>query len=92
MGLKKVEHRYTPSQVYNARRYLCAITAATAAIMIGYDSVFIGKSTSLSAFKKEFGLLDKTSSEFSFISSNIVFSTYRGGCFFRYSGTQRVYC
>ncbi|GAA5881088.1 hypothetical protein JCM8547_007993 [Rhodosporidiobolus lusitaniae] len=77
----RVEDRPTPPAVYNARVYLCAIVAATAAIMIGYDSAFIGTSISLPSFKKEFGLATKTSVQFAAISSNIV-STYQGGCFF----------
>ncbi|GAA6060625.1 hypothetical protein JCM10212_006376 [Sporobolomyces blumeae] len=75
------EDRPTPSAVYNWRVYSCAIVAATAAIMIGYDSAFIGTSISLASFKGEFGLTTKTAKEFAAISSNIV-STYQGGCFF----------
>ncbi|GAA5861662.1 hypothetical protein JCM1840_005224 [Sporobolomyces johnsonii] len=78
---ERVEDRPTPKAVYNWRVYSCAIVAATAAIMIGYDSAFIGTSISLPAFKQEFGLATKTSKEFATISSNIV-STYQGGCFF----------
>lgn len=75
------EDRPTPSAVYNWRVYSCAIVAATAAIMIGYDSAFIGTSISLASFKGEFGLTTKTASQFASISANIV-STYQGGCFF----------
>ncbi|SCZ96380.1 BZ3500_MvSof-1268-A1-R1_Chr8-2g10156 [Microbotryum saponariae] len=90
VGLRKVEDRPTPSAVYNWRVYLCAIVAATAAIMIGYDSAFIGTSIATTAFKKEFGLLaPKTSAaRFATISANSEFSvggvvsTYQGGCFF----------
>ncbi|GAA5857978.1 hypothetical protein JCM8547_006646 [Rhodosporidiobolus lusitaniae] len=78
---EKVEDRPTPSAVYNWRVYSCAIVAATAAIMIGYDSAFIGTSIALASFKKEFNLANKTSIEFAAISANIV-STYQGGCFF----------
>ncbi|GAA5852843.1 hypothetical protein JCM9279_006201 [Rhodotorula babjevae] len=78
---ERVEDRPTPTAVYNWRVYSCAIVAATAAIMIGYDSAFIGTSIALPSFKKEFGLLTKTPKEFAAISSNIV-STYQGGCFF----------
>ncbi|GAA5890210.1 hypothetical protein JCM16303_002392, partial [Sporobolomyces ruberrimus] len=77
------EDRPTPKAIYNWRVYSCAIVAATAAIMIGYDSAFIGTSISLASFKEEFGLTlrDKTAKEFASISANIV-STYQGGCFF----------
>ncbi|BGO96337.1 hypothetical protein NBRC10512_000329 [Rhodotorula toruloides] len=77
----RVEDRPTPKAVYNWRVYACAIVAATAAIMIGYDSAFIGTSMALASFKNEFGLAHKTSKEFAAISANIV-STYQGGCFF----------
>ncbi|KAM0754727.1 quinate permease [Meredithblackwellia eburnea MCA 4105] len=81
MGLKKVEDRPTPKEVYNARIYVMACVAATAAIMIGYDSAFIGTTIALSSFKKEFNLATKTATQFANISANIV-STYQGGCFF----------
>ncbi|GAA5998706.1 hypothetical protein JCM5350_001442, partial [Sporobolomyces pararoseus] len=80
---EKREDRPTPKAVYNWRVYTCAIVAAFAAVMIGYDSAFIGTSISLASFKEEFGLTlrDKTAKEFAAISANIV-STYQGGCFF----------
>ncbi|ORY49733.1 MFS quinate transporter QutD [Leucosporidium creatinivorum] len=81
VGLAKVEDRPTPPQVYNARVYLASIVAACAAIMIGYDSAFIGTSISLDSFKDEFGLDTKTTSEFNLISENIV-SVYQAGAFF----------
>ncbi|KAL8284116.1 hypothetical protein RQP46_004865 [Phenoliferia psychrophenolica] len=83
MGFAKVEDRPTPASVYNARIYIVAMVAATAAIMIGYDSAFIGTTIALPAFKSEFGLTlaQKTQVQFNFISANIV-STYQGGCFF----------
>ncbi|BGP58628.1 hypothetical protein JCM8202_006395 [Rhodotorula sphaerocarpa] len=77
----RVEDRPTPKAVYNVRVYCCAITAAFAAIMIGYDSAFIGTSLALASFKREFGLATKTPEQFASISSNIV-STYQAGCFF----------
>ncbi|POY72808.1 hypothetical protein BMF94_4217 [Rhodotorula taiwanensis] len=78
---ERVEDRPTPKAVYNWRVYSCAVVAASAAIMIGYDSAFIGTSMALGSFKKEFGLTTKTAKEFAGISANIV-STYQGGCFF----------
>ncbi|GAA5826720.1 hypothetical protein JCM3770_002520, partial [Rhodotorula araucariae] len=78
---ERIEDRPTPSAVYNWRVYSCAIVAATAAIMIGYDSAFIGTSIALASFKKEFDLAKLSSKEFAAISANIV-STYQGGCFF----------
>jgi hypothetical protein len=78
VGLRKVEDRPTPPCVYNHRVYICSIVAAFAAIMIGYDSAFIGGTIVLPSFEKEFGLNKKTTSQFNFISANIV-STYQGG-------------
>jgi hypothetical protein len=78
VGLRKVEDRPTPACVYNFRVYMCSIVAALAAIMIGYDSAFIGGTIVLPSFEKEFGLNKKSTSEFNFISANIV-STYQGG-------------
>ncbi|GAA5861239.1 hypothetical protein JCM1840_003126 [Sporobolomyces johnsonii] len=76
---ERVEDRPTPKAVYNWRVYSCAVVAATAAITIGYDSSFIGTSIALPAFKQEFGLENKTSSQFATISASIV-STFQGGC------------
>ncbi|BGP19526.1 hypothetical protein JCM10213v2_007621 [Rhodosporidiobolus nylandii] len=55
VGLKRVEDRPTPSAIYNKRVYLAAITAAFAAVMIGYDSAFFGSTITLASFKSEFG-------------------------------------
>lgn len=78
VGLRKVEDRPTPACVYNHRVYLCSLIAAFAAIMIGYDSAFIGGTIALSSFKNEFGLTTKTTAQNNLISANIV-STYQAG-------------
>ncbi|CAK5268041.1 unnamed protein product [Mycena citricolor] len=46
-----------------------------------YDSAFIGTSISLTSFKSEFGLLNKSTTELDLISANIV-SVFQAGCFF----------
>ncbi|KAJ7609040.1 general substrate transporter [Roridomyces roridus] len=79
--LSRVEDRPTPEEVYNWKVYVNAIIATWAAVMIGYDSAFIGTSISLASFKNEFGLATKTTNEFNFISANIV-SVFQAGCFF----------
>ncbi|KAG7448528.1 MFS quinate transporter QutD [Guyanagaster necrorhizus] len=79
--LTRVEDRPTPPEVYGWRVYMNGFIATFAAIMIGYDSAFIGTSVSLASFKREFGLTTKTTSEFNLISANIV-SLYQAGCFF----------
>jgi Sugar (and other) transporter len=78
VGLRKIEDRPTPPCVYNFRVYMCSVVAACAAIMIGYDSAFIGGTIVLPSFEKEFGLNKKSAADLNFISANIV-STYQGG-------------
>ncbi|KAF8873773.1 general substrate transporter [Infundibulicybe gibba] len=63
------------------RVYFDAILATFAAVMIGYDSAFIGTSLALPTFSEEFQLVSKTVSERNDISSNIV-SLFQAGCFF----------
>ncbi|KAI3614247.1 quinate permease [Moniliophthora roreri] len=79
--LSKIEDRPTPPEVYNWRVYMNAFIATFAAVMIGYDSAFIGTSISLASFKKEFELTTMSTTEFNLISANIV-SMYQAGCFF----------
>ncbi|KAJ7302984.1 general substrate transporter [Mycena albidolilacea] len=79
--LARVEDRPTPPEVYNWKVYFNAIIATWAAVMIGYDSAFIGTSISLASFKSEFGLTTKSTTDFNFISANIV-SVFQAGCFF----------
>jgi len=75
----KVEDRPTPPEVYNWRTYALASVAAFAAVMIGYDSAFIGTSISLASFKNELGL-PTSAAAFAPISANIV-TTYQCGAF-----------
>jgi MFS family permease len=82
MGLlTRVEDRPTPSCVYNWRVYLSAAVAASAAVMIGYDSAFIGGTLALQSFRDEFGFENMEKSEVSLLSANIV-SCYQAGAFF----------
>lgn len=81
MGLHLVEDRPTPSSVYNWRVYLSAAVAGSAAIMIGYDSAFIGGAIDLDSFKDEFGLNKLSKSALATTSANIV-SCYQAGAFF----------
>ncbi|KAJ9128044.1 hypothetical protein QFC24_000335 [Naganishia onofrii] len=74
----KAVHDNAPKEVNNWKVYSLAMIACMAAVMIGYDSAFIGTSISLKSFKDEFGLNTSTSA---FLSANIV-STYQAGCFF----------
>lgn len=82
MGMfTKVEDRPTPKSVYNWRVYACAAVAGSAAMMIGYDSAFIGTTIALPAFKKEFGFGKLTPAAVNLLSANIV-SCYQAGAFF----------
>ncbi|RDW92505.1 MFS general substrate transporter-47 [Coleophoma crateriformis] len=84
MGLlTKVEDRPTPSAVYNWRVYFSAAIASFAAVMIGYDSAFIGGTLALPSFVKEFGwgTAQKSVSEVNFLKANVV-SLYQAGAFF----------
>jgi Sugar (and other) transporter len=79
--LAKVEDRPTPKEVYNWRVYFSAMVAGSAAIMIGYDSAFIGGTLALPSFTDEFGFEEKSKSEVSLLKANIV-SCYQAGAFF----------
>ncbi|KKY15792.1 putative quinate permease [Phaeomoniella chlamydospora] len=54
---------------------------ASAAIMIGYDSAFIGTTIALDSFRDEFGLTDVSTEKKNLLSANIV-SCYQAGAFF----------
>jgi len=81
--LSKVEDRPTPPQVYNWRVYMSAAVAAFAAVMIGYDSAFIGGTLALPSFVNEFkwGTKQKSVDEVNFLKANVV-SLYQAGAFF----------
>ena len=82
MGLLTlIEDRPTPKCVYNWRVYFSAAVAASAAMMIGYDSAFIGGTLALSSFTDEFKFDDKSDTEVSLLKANIV-SCYQAGAFF----------
>lgn len=82
MGLLTlIEDRPTPKNVYNWRVYFSAAVAASAAVMIGYDSAFIGGTLALSSFKKEFHFEDMSTAKVNLLNANIV-SCYQAGAFF----------
>jgi sugar porter (SP) family MFS transporter len=82
MGIFSVEEdRPTPKAVYNWRVYYCAAVAAFCAVMIGYDSAFIGGTIALTSFKNEFNWKQYTVDEANTVSANIV-SVYQAGAFF----------
>lgn len=79
--LAKIEDRPTPKCVYNWRIYFSAFVAASAAIMIGYDSAFIGGTLALNSFSKEFKFSKMSTSHLNLVKANIV-SCYQAGAFF----------
>lgn len=81
--LTMVEDRPTPKSVYNWRVYVCASIASFAAVMIGYDSAFIGGTLALPSFVDEFkwNASQKPASEVNFLKANVV-SLYQAGAFF----------
>lgn len=82
MGLLTlVEDRPTPKSVYNWRVYFSAAVAGSAAMMIGYDSAFIGGTIALSSFREEFGFDEMSDSHVNQVSANVV-SCYQAGAFF----------
>ncbi|KEF57280.1 quinate permease [Exophiala aquamarina CBS 119918] len=82
MGLLTlVEDRPTPKSVYNWRVYFSAAVAGSAAIMIGYDSAFIGGTLALPAFKEEFDFASLSTTKVNLLTANIV-SCYQAGAFF----------
>ncbi|OBT68299.1 hypothetical protein VE03_02236 [Pseudogymnoascus sp. 23342-1-I1] len=83
------EDRPTPPAVYNWRVYFCATVAAFCAVMIGYDSAFIGGTIALPSFKEEFNWAQYDQSQSDNVSSNIV-STYQAGAFFGAFGAYVV--
>jgi MFS family permease len=78
--LDKVEDRPTPPSVYNWRVYACGAVAGSAAIMIGYDSAFIGTTLALPSFKDEFHFEKLGTKAVNLLNANIV-SCYQAGAF-----------
>jgi hypothetical protein len=81
--LSMIEDRPTPKAVYNWRVYFCASVTSMAAVMIGYDSAFIGGTLALPSFVDEFNWnpKEKSVSEVNFLKANVV-SLYQAGAFF----------
>lgn len=84
MSVKSIKeddgHIPIPKEIYNWKLILVAITAASAAIIIGYDTGFIGGTVELKSFQTEFGMDKMSASENSLVSSNVV-SVFHAGAF-----------
>ncbi|RCK66266.1 Quinate permease [Candida viswanathii] len=70
-----------PPEIYNSRIVVIAVTAAFAAVIIGYDAGFIGGTVSLASFQSEFNMTLMTSAEKTNIEANVV-SVFQAGAFF----------
>ncbi|KAJ9657599.1 hypothetical protein H2198_004245 [Neophaeococcomyces mojaviensis] len=79
--LSLVEDRPTPKCVYNWRIYMSTFVVASAAIMIGYDSAFIGGTLALKSFTTEFEFGKMSTDHVNLLKANIV-SCYQAGAFF----------
>ncbi|GKT94425.1 LOW QUALITY PROTEIN: quinate permease [Colletotrichum tofieldiae] len=87
-GLRAVEDRPTPKEVYNWRLYIESSIIAMGSLLFGYDSAFIGTTIARKSFVNDFGITPDTSKE---ISSNIT-SAFQAGalggalmCFFSWT-------
>lgn len=78
---KDIREAPIPDEVYNFKIVLLAMTAASAAIIIGYDAGFIGGTVSLASFQQEFGLNKMSASEKNLIEANVV-SVFQAGAYF----------
>src|SRR4051794_19768066 len=67
--------------IARCQTFLTIFSAAFCAVMIGYDSAFIGGTLALPSFKTEFNWDQYDQSEKDLISANIV-SCYQAGAFF----------
>lgn len=70
-----------PDEIYNFKLVLLALTAASAAVIIGYDAGFIGGTVSLASFQSEFGLDKMSASASADIQANVV-SVFQAGAYF----------
>ncbi|KAG0152021.1 hypothetical protein CROQUDRAFT_719606 [Cronartium quercuum f. sp. fusiforme G11] len=77
---KKTHDSSVPAAIHNVRLYLSALCAASGAMMIGYDSAFLGGTLALPSFRTDFGLKHMTRAQVDLIEANIV-SLYQAGCF-----------
>lgn len=73
-------HIPIPNEIYNWKIVLVALVSASAAIIIGYDSGFIGGTVSLVSFQQEFGLDKMLTDQSTLITANVV-SVFHAGAF-----------
>ncbi|KIW78343.1 hypothetical protein Z517_08178 [Fonsecaea pedrosoi CBS 271.37] len=84
MRWRIVDDGQTPPAVYNWKIQLLSLAASLGGILYGqeihphYDLAFFGGTLALPSFKKDFGLLDKSTSEINDLSSNLII-TFQAG-------------
>lgn len=69
-----------PREIYNAKLVILAVTAAFAAVIIGYDAGFIGGTVSLASFREDFGMNSMPVAEQNLINANVI-SVFQAGAF-----------
>lgn len=69
-----------PKEIYNAKLVVLAVTAAFAAVIIGYDAGFIGGTVSLASFREDFGMDSMLVGEQNLINANVI-SVFQAGAF-----------
>lgn len=79
--LTEVSRVPVPDEIFNVKLVLVALTAASAAIIIGYDAGFIGSTVSLQSFKDEFGLHTPKLTSTNSVLANVV-SVFQAGAYF----------
>ncbi|CUM56120.1 uncharacterized protein AC631_01475 [Debaryomyces fabryi] len=77
---EQADHVPIPDAIYNYKLVIVAVTAAAAAVIIGYDAGFIGGTVSLASFQEEFGMDKMSSSQATLIEANVV-SVFQAGAF-----------
>ena len=77
---EQADHVPIPDAIYNYKLVIVAVTAAAAAVIIGYDAGFIGGTVSLESFKQEFGMDKMSSDQATLIEANVV-SVFQAGAF-----------
>ncbi|KAA8899191.1 general substrate transporter [Sphaerosporella brunnea] len=71
----------TPAEIYNWRIYTVGACACSGALIFGYNNGVIGTCITLPSFHRDFSLPNYGTSDYSYITANIV-SAMQGGAFF----------
>ncbi|KAH7013250.1 hypothetical protein EDB80DRAFT_890367, partial [Ilyonectria destructans] len=72
-------------EIYNLRTVLASLVACSGELLFGIDMGIIGGVLTMDTFKEKYGLIDKSDTAITNLSSNIVFIIQAGvfaGCIF----------